>query len=243
MQHFSRKSAVRSTLALAVLPFLGSGCAKSPSGGPTAPTAPNRLTINLQTQQPINNSYLYAFAFDDDDVSGDGPVAIVSTTTLANGVVGGSFTVLVTYQGGQYNVYRRTDLGNGAEQLDRASSAFVTPPSPANGSTLSFTLDLDAVTDTGVRLFNAGTQRLDVNFVTTNEIRRDPNDLRRKAFDAFGSRLASFYSTFDIRGTRTYTNSGTVQEPANDVQTDDTNNTINLAQLDITNFTITVQRQ
>lgn len=241
MKHFSRKWVVWSTLA--VLPFLGSGCAKGPDGGPTTPTAPNRLTITLQTQQPINNSYLYAFAFDDDDVSGDGPVAIVSTTSLANGVVGGSFSVLVLYQGGQYNVYRRTDLGNGAEQLDRASGAFVTPPGPASGSTLTFTLNLDAVTDSGVRLFRVGTQRLDVNFVTTNEIRRDPNDLRRKAFDAFGSRLASFYSTFDIRGSRTYTNAQTVQEPANDVQTDDTNNTINLAQLDITNFTITVQRQ
>jgi hypothetical protein len=34
-----------------------------------------------------------------------------------------------------------------------------------------------------------------------------------------------------------------VTEPAGDVQTDDTDNTINLSQLDITDFSLSVERQ
>lgn len=197
----------------------------------------------MTTTAAINDAYIYSFAFDDDGNSATGPAAVVSSTSLTNGVVGGQFTVLVTYQAGQFTVFRRTDLGNGNERLDRASNPFVTPPSPPGGSrTLTFTLDLDALTDSGARLFSAALQQLDVNFVTTNEIRRDPNDARRKAFDAFGPRLANFFITIDIRGTQTYTDASTVQEPANDVETDDTNNTINLNQLDIADFTIRVQR-
>jgi len=239
MKRFSRL-----VVAPLLLLFLA-GCAKSPSGGPVTPTAPNRLIVNLQTQAPVNNAYIYAFAFDDDDDSADGPAAIISSTALPNGVVGGSFTALVIYQAGQYTVYRRTDLGNGNERLDRVANAFVVPPAPASGNLLSFTLNLDATDDSGARLFRAGVQRLDVNFVTTNEIRRDPNDLRRKAYDAFGPRLASFYATLDIRGNRVYTNAAAagVTEPGNDVQTDDTNNTINLSQLDITDFSLSVERQ
>jgi hypothetical protein len=173
---------------------------------------------------------------------------------LTNGVVGGAFTVLVQYRAGQYTVFRRTAAGANAETLDRASRAFVVPPTPAGGGTaLGFTLDLDAKTDSGAYLFRhaanaAGVQalavnRLDTNFVTTNEIRRDPNDNLIKAYDAFGRGLASFYNTFDIRANRTFTNGQTVQEPRDDVLIDLPRNTVNLAQLDITDFTMTVARQ
>ncbi|MBV9865208.1 MAG: hypothetical protein JO316_07640 [Abitibacteriaceae bacterium] len=221
------------------------GCAHDPSsGGPTVPTAHNRLVVTMTTQQPINDAYIYDFAFDDDNISSTGPAAIVGFTNLTNGVVGGSFTVLVQYRGGQYTVYRRTATSATTETLDRASRAFVVAPTPAGGgNTLSFTLDLDALTDSGARLFKANTQYLDTNFVTTNTILRDPNDFTRKAYDAFGPQLPNFYNTFDIRANRTYTNAQTVQEPANDVLSDDPTGSINLAQLDIVDFTLTIQRQ
>jgi len=230
------------------VPLLGS-CSKSPSGGATV-QAPNRLSVVFRTPAngPINNSgYIYSFAFDDDDNSSDGPVAIVGPTTVPNGVVAGSFTVLVEYQGGQYNVYRRTALANGTETLDPAPGAFVTQPSPASGNTLNFTLNLDATTSSGARLFRAGAQRLDINFVTANERRRDPNDNLRKAVDTFGDGRLSLssggaYVTLDIRSTRTYNDTSIVGEPSGDVRTDDTSGTINLPSLDITDFAISVLR-
>jgi hypothetical protein len=221
------------------------GCSKSPTGTPGNALAPNRLQITMRLQQPVNNLYKYAFAFDDDDVSADGPQAIVGTAAVPNnGIVAGSFTVLVVYENGQYSVFRRTDLGNGNETLERASRAFVTQPQPVFGDTISFTLDLDATTDAGNRLFRADARRLDVNFVNTNERRRVDNTAPRTAFDAFGARAASAYGTFQILGASRYdySNADSVREPTNDVQTDDTTGAINLAQLDITDFSISVLR-
>jgi hypothetical protein len=221
------------------------GCSKSPSGTAGNPLAPNRLQITMRLQQPVNNAYKYAFAFDDDDISADGPQAIVGTAAVPNnGLVAGSFTVLVIYENGQYSVFRRTELGNGNETLDRASRAFVTPPQPVFGDTFNFTLDLDAVTDSGVRLFRADARRLDVNFVTANERRRVDNTAPRIAFDAFGGRSASAYGTFQILGASRYEyrNADTVREPTNDVQTDDTSGNILLPPLDITDFSISVLR-
>lgn len=242
-----------STAALLSYALLN-GCARGPSGGIPLSSSHNRLIVNMTTQQPINDSYFYDFAFDDDNISATGPGAIQTSTNLTNGVVGGSFTVLVQYRGGQYIVYRRTSTGPDSETLDRASTAFVVPPTPAGGgTTLSFTLNLDAKTDSGAYLFRhqlnaSGTQTLaanylDTNFVTTSTILRDPNDVTRKAFDAFGYLSASTYQTFDIRANRTYTNADTVQEPANDVRTNDPTNTINIAALDIVDFSFSVQRQ
>jgi hypothetical protein len=225
---------------------LSAGCAKSPAGGPTNPLAPNRMTVTMRVQQPVTRNYLYSFAFDDNNNASDGPVAIIGPTTIANGVVAGSFTVLVQYEAGQYVAYRRTAGPNGTETLDRASAAFVTQPTPVTRDTFAFTLDLDAVTDSGAPLFtlSGSPQRLDVNFITANERRRDPNDNTRKAFDAFGPRAAGAYGTFTVGplGTFRYTNADNVQEPTNDVQTDDTSGLIDLEQLDITDFSIVVER-
>lgn len=230
------------------------GCARGPSGGITTSNSHNRLIVTMTTRQPINDSYFYDFAFDDDNISATGPAAITTFTNLTNGVVGNSFTVLVQYRGGQYIVYRRTSTGPNTETLDRASTAFVVPPTPAGGgTTLSFTLNLDAKTDSGAYLFKhqlnaSGTQTLaanylDTNFVTTSTILRDPNDATRKAFDAFGSFSPATYQTFDIRANRTYTNADTVQEPPNDVITNDPTNSINVSSLDIVDFSFAVQRQ
>ena len=121
---------MKKILVFPILGLLGAcfaGCAKGPAGGVT-PIAANRLTVNLTLQQAINPLFFYDFAFDDNGNPADGPVAIIGTTQTTNGVVGGSFTVLVQYRGGQFIAFKRTDLGNGQEQLERASNAFIGVP-------------------------------------------------------------------------------------------------------------------
>jgi hypothetical protein len=205
----------------------------------------------MTLQQAITPTFYYNFAFDDDGDAGDGPAAIIGTTTLTNGVVGGSFRVLVQYRGGQFLVFRRTDLGNGQETLERASKAFIGVP-VASGNTINFTLDLDATVDNAAdpptaadRLFAAGVTQLEVNFVTTSEVIRDPNNLLLKPYDALGEvpRAANLYERFPVSTTRTFRNVDTVREPANDAEPGNTNiSTQQLASLDITDFTIDVRR-
>ena len=151
--------------------------------------------------------------------------------------------MLVQYHGGQFLCWRRTDLGNGTETLDPCTNAFVVPPSPSFGTIISFTLNMDATTNSGKNLFTPNTQILDVNFVTTSEIRRDPNDLRRKPFDAFGPFLSSFWQPLDIRGNQTYTNSQLQPtEPSGDVLNDGSLQTSDLSTLDIIDFSIQILR-
>lgn len=235
---------------LALAPAVLNGCAKSPAGAVT-PGGKNRLTVNMTLQQPISPTFYYDFAFDDDGDAGDGPAAIIGTTTLANGVVGGSFKVLVQYRGGQFLVFRRTDNGNNNETLERASNAFIGVPT-AGGNTFNFTLDLDATVDNSAnpptaadRLFDANVTQLDTNFVTTSEIIRDPNNLLLKPFDALGevSGAANLYETFNVASTRTFRNVDTVREPTGDANAGNSAITSQqLATLDITDFTIDVRR-
>ncbi len=235
---------------LLLVPALFSGCAKSPAGA-VAPGGKNRLTVNMTLQQPITPTFYYDFAFDDNGNAGDGPAAFIGTTTFANGVVGGSFRVLVQYRGGQFLVFRRTDNGNGSETLERASNAFIGVPT-AGGTSINFTLDLDATVDNAAtpptaadRLFAANATQLDVNFVTTSEIIRDPNNLLLKPFDALGEvpGAANLYETFNITTTRTYRNADTVREPTGDANPGNSNiTTQQLASLDITDFTLDVRR-
>ena len=228
-----------------------SGCAKGPAGGPVVPAA-NRLTVNMTLQQAINPQFFYTFAFDDDGDPTDGPGAIIGTTQLTNGVVGGAFTVLVQYRGGQFQVFRRRFVNNNQEILERSTNAFVDTATAA-GNTIRFTLNLDARIDVDPDpnipdddfLFARNTQQLDVNFVTTSEIIRDPNNLSLKPFDALGElpRAPNQFATFDISSTRTIRNTNTVREPTNDADPGNTNiSAQQLAQLDITDFTIDVRR-
>ncbi len=243
-------SAFRLPLLLVSATLLGlSGCARGPSGGAPIPQARNRLTVTATYQQPINNLYHYAFAFDDDDQPGDGPVAIVAATTFANGIVGGSFRVIVIYNGGRFLVFRRTDQGNGTERLEPASRVFVVPPAtPFTGNTISFTLDLDATIDTAGtpteadRLFRAGAQELNVNFVSTDRIERPMTTERPKAYDAFFPGAASQHYTIPINATQTFTNQQTVQEPTDDVVIGLNPINFNDAPLDLSNFTIRIER-
>ena len=174
------------------LPLLMAGCAKSPTGGPTNPQANNILSVSIAVAGTINPAYYYDFAFDDDETRNTGPVALASSgSTFANGVTGGTFTVLVRYAQGQFIVYRRSLNADNSENLVRVPGAFTVPPTAVGGGkTLSFALNLDAKLPDGTRLFrgsdNGIPRQLRVNFITTDEIRIDPNDNRSKTFDALG---------------------------------------------------------
>ena len=237
-------------IAFFLLPFsffLISGCSKSPAGAPTTPQANNRLAVTVVFKKAINPLYLYSFAFDDDDQPADGPVTLVGPNTAPNGAVGGSFTVLVQLRSGRFTVFRRTGTGRN-EQLQQVPNAFVVAPT-TTGRTLSFTLNLDATLPDGTRLFrspqtNGIPNSLDINFITIDRPRIDPNDLRLPAYDSLYAdpRGARFFE-LDIRTPRNETNSSLrINEPANDVVNLDTSGRIDSDQLDIVDFSIRVER-
>ena len=244
-------------IALLGLAALGiSGCAKGPAdGGPSTPQAVNRMTVSMTLAQPVGrragSPYFYDFAFDDDGDSTDGPVAIVGQTALTNGVVGGSFTVLVECIGGsRFNVYRRTQVTNG-EELQLVPNAFVVQPPVQTGQTISFTLNLDATytdraTGQEMRLFRSSSggfpTALDINFVTSDEQRRDPNNNLPKTYDAFFANSPSQKLTLSSLSSDTITNANSVREPANDVRRIDTSNRVESERLDIVDFSINIRR-
>lgn len=262
--------------------FIFSGCAKSPSGGPNTSTgnAPNRMTISMTLAQAINtggdadaNNFTYAFAFDDDDNldddgTFDGPVAIVGATNIPNGVVAGSnnnnsdnstrgYSILVFYRAGQFEVFRRTPMRDGGEQLESARNgstpAFVGTPRITNqGRTIQVTLNLDAKTNSGADLFRhdssgIAVKKLDTNFITSSAI-LPPGSSQQgsvKAFDAFGVGNSNLYNTFDItQSGRVYTqNDSLVTEVAGDVSNPNVVINQNLVpRLDMTGFSISVVR-
>lgn len=156
-----------------------------------------------------------------------------SNNSNPNAAIG--LTVLVTYRGGQFSAFRRTAQQNGRETLDRIESAFTgsdgQSPTGVSGNRIFFTLDLDAFrttnTSTGATpgrqyLFRHNSitpgdlafDRLETNFVTTNQVIFDSQDNRIKPFDALGPNNgigserglganANVFQSFDIRQTRT----------------------------------------
>ena len=93
--------------------------------------------------------------------------------------------------------------------------------------------------------YTVGVTRLDLNFVTTSEIIRDPSNLSLKPFDSLGEipGTAGSYATFDVASTRSYRNADTVREPTGDADPGSSGITAaQLAQLDITDFSIEVRR-
>ena len=232
-----------------LLPFafsLFAGCAKSPSGAPTTPQGTNRLAVSVVFKEAVNSNFLYSFAFDDDDDATDGPVTLVGPSVAPNGAVGGEFTVLLQYQGGQFFAYRRTRSGN-SERLQIVPQAFVIAPL-SSGRTLSFTLNLDATLPDGTRLFrspetNGIPNSLDINFIAIDRPRRDPNNLLPPAYDSLGPAANASDFELDISTPRNETNSSLrINEPANDVINPDTSGRVDSDQLDIVDFGIRVER-
>ncbi len=237
-----------STFLLAA-PLLLAGCARSPVGGPTNPQANNILSVSIAVSGVVNPAYIYDFAFDDDEDRTDGPVALAgSNSTYANGVTGGSFTILVRYTAGQFIAYRRTINSDNSETLVRVPSAFTIPPTVVQGDkTISFALNLDATLPDGTRLFrgsdNGIPRQLDVNFVTTNQINIDPNNNRINTFDALGNRTGGSWLTItNTNQPKIVTNSQTLTEPTGDVTNFSNLDSTAINSLDLTDFRIEIQR-
>ena len=238
-----------------LLPLCGllalAGCSKSPSTGPgTGVVAPNRLTVTLTTRENLNADYYYGVAFDDNPNDGDGPRAIEGNTPIANGVMGGSFRLLVLYRRNVFEIWRRTDPTDPATERQILTSPFIGVPR-ASGNSIQFTLDLDARQPNGNFFFahdangQLAPDRLDINFATTNIILRNANDNRIKPVDAFETAAIGIpISDFDIRATRTTDIPDDPRDirPGVDASFTTGPNQVNFGQLDVTNLRLQVER-
>ncbi len=190
--------------------FLGSGCAKSPVG--VTPRASNRFATTLQLVGALNPNYYYGVAFDDAGGNGSGPQAILGNTPIPNGVVGGTFRLLVLYHANRFQVfYRSTPSDESTErEISGSNGLFVfTPRATQNG--LDFTIDLDArlpdnttfIFPRGLNATSLATDRFDINAITTNTILRDAQDNRIKPVDALGAQQVATPVEIQIGATRT----------------------------------------
>lgn len=200
-------------LAACLFPLF-SGCAKSPANGAPSTRASNRFQTTLTLAGTLNPNYYYGVAFDDAGGDGIGPVAIIGNTPIRNGVVGGTFRLLVLYHQNQFRVfYRPTPSDTASErEISGSNGLFViTPRATRNG--LEFTLDLDArLPDNTTFIFpraangtSIASDYFDLNVVTTNTIIRasDKNDNRIKPVDALGAQQVASPVKIQIGATRT----------------------------------------
>jgi hypothetical protein len=199
-------------LAYSLLPT--AGCAKSPSGGPVN-NVPNRLEVTLNIQGNLAPNAFYAVAFDD-DTTRRGPIAITGGSSAndavvpLNGVVGGSFRVLVLYNNNNFTVFRRPDPNSpNVEIIERASTPFVGGLAPrATTNAINFTLNLDARAGDGSFYFPHDqngvltTTVLNLNAFATTRPFINSRDLRIKPVDALGQQTTSTPERFIIGGTR-----------------------------------------
>ena len=208
-----RRSHLLLPLAFCFLPLSG-GCAKSPVGLTTR--ASNRFATTLSLAGTLNPNYYYGVAFDDTGIDGVGPVAIVGNTPIQNGVVGGSFRLLVLYHLNRFQVfYRSTPSDTRTErEISGSSGLFVfTPRATTTG--LEFTIDLDArlpAPDNSTFIFPRGTtatslatNRFNINAVATNTIIRGGTNEANliKPVDALGAQQVATPYSVQIGGTIT----------------------------------------
>lgn len=199
--------------ACCLLPFLN-GCAKSPVGATNL--AINRFQTTLSLAGTLNPNYYYAIGFDDAGGDGAGPVAVDGTTPIRNGVMGGTFRVLVLYHQNTFRVFYRSTPNSAATESDvtGVTNLFNTGLAPhvtqngsgvANG--LDVTINLDAQftggTNNGSYLFPrvSGSQAsppplastsLDINVAATNtSLLGDSDTGLRKPVDALGFQTLS----------------------------------------------------
>jgi len=203
-------------LCACLLPLIG-GCAKSPLGGPTV-RASNRFQTVVSFAQPPNTNYYYAVAFDDTGRGSAGPVAIDGNTPILNGVMGGSFRLLVLYHQNQFQVfYRSTPSDTTTErEITGTTNLFDTglvPRLTDNG--LDVAINLDAKLPDGTFIFQRaiGSQTsppsiaansLNINVAATNVILRGGSNTNLiKPVDALGAQTLSTPVQIQIPTTRT----------------------------------------
>jgi len=195
-------------------------------GVPLGPTSlePFGLSLTLAASplaatQTITVSAATAVA--DDLFTPFGPFSQVTTsgTLTANGANDPSTSPIpgVALRCGELAAGNQASL---TEEMDTAAvflfPPFISVPPAPGGRTLSFTLDLDAV--------QPGVQRLQANFITTNQIIIDPNNVGNKVYDALGP-LGNNYLSLTLNVPYVYTNDlapvpeeeGDCEEPALDL--------------------------
>lgn len=251
-------------LASCFLPLIG-GCSKSPLGGPTVRTS-NRFQTVVSFAGVPNPNYYYAVAFDDTGNSNRGPVGIDGVTPIGNGVVGGSFRLLVLYHQSQFQLfYRSTPNDITTEQpILGATNLFDTGLSPQlslTGMSLNVAINLDAQLPDGTYIFPRDSlstalmqpiaaRSLNINVVATNVIlTTDTQNGLRKPVDALGYQTLATPVQIDISGTGTYTKSIT-NEPVGDEKLDVSStyttqgdpNYVDFSTIDISNVQIAITR-
>ena len=231
-----------------------SGCAKSPSGGATV-AAPNRLEVTLTIDKTLDPNFYYGVAFDDEPGDGDGPRAVEANTILLNGVMGGSWKVLVLFHQNLANpiIYYRSDPDDeGSERRILGTSLLFSRPRVSSNA-INFTLDLDAQVSSGTFFFNhtAGADptlsvdRFDINFVTTNTVivgtaNNGGSDQRVKPVDAYETAALSTSFEFQIASTRQIS----IPDALNDkrLNIDSSFASVNFGQLDVRKLDLNVTR-
>jgi hypothetical protein len=236
-----------------LLPF--AGCAKSPSGGATV-AAPNRLEVTLTIDKTLDPNFYYGVAFDDEPGDGDGPRALDSNTVLLNGVMGGSWKVLVLFHQTLSNpiIYYRSDPDDpGSERRILGTSLLFSRPRVSSNA-INFVLDLDAQVSSGTYFFDhtAGvtptlaTDRFDVNFVTTNRIivgtgsSGGGSDQRVKPVDAYETASLSTSFEFQLASTRQISITDALNDKRLDI--DPSFASVNFGQLDVRKLDLGVTR-
>jgi len=250
-------------LCACLLP-LASGCAKSPLGGPTV-RASNRFQTVVSFAGTPNPNYYYAVAFDDTGNSNTGPVAIDGVTPIPNGVVGGSFRLLVLYHQNQFRVfYRSTPIDQTTEREIPSTNLFDTGLSPQFSPTgLNVTINLDAQLQLPDKSFififpraigsqtsppSIAANSLSINVVATNVIlTTDTQSGLVKPVDALGYQMLSTPVQIQISGTRTTSISdgppgdeNSRVSPTYTTQSDP--NYVDFSTIDITNVQIAITR-
>lgn len=199
-----------------------------PPGGVLPSTAVNRLILSMVLDAPVNDSFYYFMALDDNGNSADGPLPL--RRPGANGWGTGSFSTFVQYHFRQYQVFSHVvNPDNSITETPVDQPFGFTLPSGTNQ--LSVTLNLD-------NYFASSVERLDINFITTNEIIRDPNINVDKIFDGLGP-TGNTYLTVPININAVYDNL-TYPFPSGREQAGDAPPTYEA--LDIVDWRIEVQR-
>lgn len=203
-----------------LLPFLN-GCAKSPAGV-TGPIAVNRFQTTLSLAGTLNPAYYYAIGYDDAGGDGVGPVAVDGNTPILNGVMGGTFRVLVLYHQNVFQVFYRSTPNSAASEreISGLTNLFNTGRAPrATQNGIDLTINLDAQftsgTNKGTYVFprQTGSQTsppalqatsFDINVAATNTVLRggSSNNLI-KPVDALGAQTLSTPVQIQIPATRT----------------------------------------
>ena len=202
-------------LACCLLPLLN-GCAKIPVGATNL--AINRFQTTLTLAGNLNPNYYYAIAFDDAGGDGAGPVAIDGNTPILNGVMGGTFRLLVLYHQNTFRVFYRSTTNSAATEgeISGLTNLFNTGRSPvATQNGIDLTINLDAQFTSGTNKGNyvfprlSGSQTLesssfDINVAATNVVLRGgtSNNLI-KPVDALGAQTLSTPVEIQIPTTRT----------------------------------------